>query len=379
MTSGPWGWQNAQARLLGLSPQNTIEIGCYTDLPRLETSPVTSGPYTILTPWTAQDMWYKPLEQPRMGLIVRVDRHLASDPEEYLDHGWDQLDADVYHGGSAAEELAALFSLLLGIRLRAGGILRVFNPGGDEDSQNDVRGYPHEMDPPPYLPRAGKQPMLPGMSDYKREVNFSDIRLLDLYPLLSAKQAQALVRSARSYQEAIWIADGDPRQSWLRLVTAVETLAQLESDDPPSMRLREMYPDIADRLAECGDEELLNWVTVRFADQGRSTKKFLDFLQKFKPAPPERGRPRGADRQNWNDLRKQFRYIYDVRSKDLHAGKPLPIEMCRPPYTSDAGIAQERSYHLIGSSTRPLRLHVFAYIVRYAVRSWWLATASVGN
>jgi hypothetical protein len=172
-----------------------------------------------------------------------VDRYTGSDPDDYLDLEWEQEDPDVYHGGNAWEELAALLSLLLGIRLRAGGILRVFQLADDADNGGyDARGYPHEMGPPPYLPRPTMFPMLPGISDYTRYVDFSPVSLLDTYKRLSARQARALVRSARSYREAIWIADSDPRQAWLRLVTAVEAVAQLQPDDPPVTRLRAVYP-----------------------------------------------------------------------------------------------------------------------------------------
>jgi hypothetical protein len=133
-------------------------------------------------------------------------------------------------------------------------------------------------------------------------------------------------------------------------------------------------PDIADRVAAYGDPELLEWVTVQFADQAKSTAKFLSFLGKFKPSPPKR-RPRDDGRQNWNTLRDQFRDIYRVRSEDLHQGIPVPRDMCRPPYVSDSGIVQERSPILSPNSyKRPLTLSIFAYIVRHAVQSWWRST-----
>jgi hypothetical protein len=222
--------------------------------------------------------------------------------------------------------------------------------------------------------------MLPGISDYRRQLDFSSVSLLDAYPHLSGKQARALVRSARSYQEALWIADSDPRQAWLRLVTAVEAVAPLQRDDPPITRLRAVHPDMADRVAACGDPELIQWVTAQFADQAKSMAKFLFFLRKFGPPPPKR-RPRGGDRQNWNFLPDQFKHIYDARSQDLHQGIPIPIQMCAPPFVSDSGIAQERSDLFTPSaSKRPLCMHMFAYVVRGAVLSWWRSAAeNAGN
>jgi len=34
--------------------------------------------------------------------------------------------------------------------------------------------------------------------------------------------AVALVRSARAYEDGLWVADGDPQLAWLRLIGAVE-------------------------------------------------------------------------------------------------------------------------------------------------------------
>ena len=43
-----------------------------------------------------------------------------------------ETDASNYHGGSISDEIAALLSLNLGIRAKAGGCTRVFSEGDDE-------------------------------------------------------------------------------------------------------------------------------------------------------------------------------------------------------------------------------------------------------
>jgi hypothetical protein len=54
----------------------------------------------------------------------------------------------------------------------------------------------------------------------------------------------------------------------------------------------------------------------------------------------------------------------------------MPMEMCMPPHVSDSGIAQERSsLYSAYASWRPLCMHIFAYIVRSAVLSWWRSAA----
>jgi hypothetical protein len=327
--------------------------------------PVEAGLYTILMPWSLRELeqLVRP-ELPRMGLVIRVEQYLGEYPDEYVDPTWEQLDPQNYHGGVAWEELAALVSLALGLRLRAGGILRVFGPDVDKF------GHPHEIDPPPYLPGAARFPMLPGMSDYDREIDFSRLKLLGAYPRMSVKQARTLVRSARSYQEAIWIADSDPRQAWLRLVTAVETIAELRPSPPAEERLRAVYPEMADQILRFGNPELVEWFTKKIADREGTQARFLAFLKEFGPPPPPRRPKSSSDRQDWRALHQQLKNIYQARSDDLHKGSPIPRAMCEAPYVSSRGIATEVTYSSSARKAR-LRLHVFEYIVRHALLSWW--------
>ena len=164
---GPWGWENSKAKLKGKRQLGTIEIGCYTDLPYRRMDPVQAGLCTVLMPLSLREFELRP-KVPRLGVVLRVEQYLGEYPDEYVDPTWEQLDPKNYHGAVAWEELAGLISLTLGLRLRAGGILRVFGPDIDE------LGHPHEMDPPPYLPGPARYwPILPGMSDDLREIDSS--------------------------------------------------------------------------------------------------------------------------------------------------------------------------------------------------------------
>jgi hypothetical protein len=78
--------------------------------------------------------------EPYMGLVIRIDRH-SDDPDDYIDEAWNQLYEKVAHGGDAGDELAALLSLAVGIRPRAGGISPVFRSNDPDD-----RGYPHQVE-----------------------------------------------------------------------------------------------------------------------------------------------------------------------------------------------------------------------------------------
>lgn len=145
-----------------------------------------------------------------LGLVIRVYRQ-TSDPYTYVDD-WEQMHPDVFHRGDAGQELASLVSLALSIRLRAGGIARAFDVDGDP------RGYPYSPEQPlAYLPPRRERAMLRDIVRVSVELDIA-VPLLHHYPLLTGEQAVALVQAARSYQEALWIAETDPRQAWLRLV-----------------------------------------------------------------------------------------------------------------------------------------------------------------
>lgn len=207
--TGPWGWENAKAWKKQLPSLGALEIACYTDLPQLSLD-INAGPFTLLTPLSNSDVFtHLPTGSPRMRLVVRVEQYLAPDhPDYYLDEDWDQTDPAVHHGGDAGQELAALLSLSLGIRMRTGGIIRVFHP-----SDGDPRGHPHEFeDRMPYLPQPYGPRVLP-YTGWPRDVDTSKVELLGTYANLSSAEARALVRSARAYQEALWIAESDPRQA----------------------------------------------------------------------------------------------------------------------------------------------------------------------
>ena len=366
--SGPWGWENARAQQAGRPPLGALEIACYTDVYGLDSDiEETSGPYTLITPLSTYDVISRGLGSPRMNLVLRAEQYLERPNDYYLDEKWDQRDARVYHGGDAGQELAALVSLALGVRVRAAGISRIFAP------PDEVRGRPHEPDPPPYLPQPGAFSMLPYTLGKKiLSLDPSNIRLLDLYPNMTDPQARALVKAARAYQEAIWIADGDPQQAWLRLVTAIETVSQLIPSQSASRRLEAIDPELAHRLSLVGDAELTELITIKLADQGRSTAKFLDFLDRFRPPRPPRRPTHG--KLNWKNIQTQFKDIYTYRSKNLHQGIPFPEAMCQAPFLSQSGLAPEITDVPVKGNYK-MRLHIFEYAVRYALLAWWKSTS----
>lgn len=234
----------------------------------------------------------------------------------------------------------------------------------------DARGNPHETEPPPYLPSLARGSMLPGI--HERRIDLSRVTLLDSYPSLTIDQAGALVKSARSYQEAICVADGNARLARLRLVTAVEALAQLPSDTPAALRLRDADPELAELVLDVGSRRLTELVTEKFVQQAGVTRKFVDFLSDVGPPPR---RPNDG-RTDWRKLRKQLSFIYNHRSKDLHEGVPFPRLLCEAPSVSRAGLAEEASRQREHGGIFLMRLHVFEYVVRAALLNWWAAIST---
>lgn len=182
--------------------------------------------------------------------------------------------------------------------------------------------------------------------------------MLLVYPNLSAAQASALVRAARSYQEGLWIADNDPRQAWLRLVGAVEAAE------------RQWFSE----QEEAGSTKELKSI------KKRSTKRFVHFVMTFKPKPPTR-RPRATTQcLDWSRMDDHLKVIYDKRSRDLHSGIPFPPPMCQPPYRSARRIiaSEVPDFPPVSPWTAedaPMRLHMFEYIVRQTLHAWWSTMA----
>lgn len=141
---------------------------------------------------------------------------------------------------------AALLSLCLGIRAKVGPASRVFQPTGDP------KGRPVEYDPTPMLASTTRAPMLPGAAG-THALNEA-ARLLATFPLLPAERAAALVKAARTYQDAVWIAESEPELTWLFLVASIETVAThwISVDEEPVQLLRDAKPELADELARLG-------------------------------------------------------------------------------------------------------------------------------
>lgn len=382
---GPLAWENWHAALRGDSEGHTYEAILYSDGEYVADLTTGLGPYSVLNlvptiSGPAVVGWIRP------ALMLRVTQF---GDWGTMRPGWVEgetaespkvgTDASVYHGGTSDEEIASLLSLLLGARIKAGGMTRRFDAGGDP------RGLPlSELGPqPPPLVRADA-PVIP------RLCSRFDLRKagpLSSYPDLTATQAITLLRAARSYQDALWLADTQPHIAWLLLVTAVEVAASLGAQDVDALvLLREERPDLAESMKGC-DEDSIEAVARRLKREMAAGRRFRKFLLAHWPQPPD-ARPSAHAQFPWeypNEVERRLKTVYDIRSRALHDAIPWPQPLCEPPMREGArgplfevppGLGSAARSGVWSKDDLPAYLHVFEHIVRRALLSWWQAMAS---
>jgi hypothetical protein len=365
---GPFAYENWKAVMVGAPSRGAFESPLFTDAHITGEVSEGYGPYQLLNavpiPPDAQVLL--------PTIILRVEDYLEYDPSALE---VDKTDVVRYHGGSLPDEVAALVSLSLGIRLKAGGIIRQFSPNGDP------RGHPRG----PILyenlvlirPR-GRPPILPRALGTH---SLSEITPLASLPKLTPDNAVALVRAARLYQDAMWVAESEPELSWIMFVSAIETAAGhwRAAKESPIERLRASRPDLEKLLEEAGGQELVLKVADQIADYMGATRKFIDFVLEFLPEPPKE-RPPEFFQCSWEreSMERSMRIIYNWRSRALHGGIPFPQPMCMEPMPHGNAFG-EKPIGLAGSAggavwvaeDTPMLLHTFEYIVRYALLRWW--------
>lgn len=109
---------------------------------------------------------------------------------------------------------------------------------------------------------------------------------LATFPRVPTSKATALVRAARLYRDALWIAEAEPELSWLLLVSALEVAAVQHQAETPSIDvLRASKPALVQRL-EAVDTSLAKEVADHLSRELRATARFLAFMLHFLPSPP---------------------------------------------------------------------------------------------
>lgn len=372
-TRGPASWTNWQAHDPD-GPREMREVALYSDSSVAGYLRRPDWPLDLISTFARPGSGFP--------LVARIRWYAVAPPG--LDDPEITTSDDAYHGGDDADEVAALLSLALGIRCRSGGVTRNWWTRPDDGQDYDELGYPDESDhkPPvmaPPLHRRGRVlPRLPS------GVNVADAQeLFGLYGQMKAGRASLLVQAARQYANALWVAESDPNQAWLHLVSAVEVLSgDVKLSKPVWERLETAWPELWIQLQHV---ELAQRIEIGnlIAPRVKVTGQFVQFLMARLAPPPAARVTEDADesttaRVDWDQMTTHLQRIYDYRSQALHGGRPFPLPMCEPPIEWDGVPGEQPSFH--GTWTQnaswakqdvPMYLHLFEYLVRHALLTWW--------
>jgi hypothetical protein len=376
---GPLAYINWRAQLNSRPSAATYEYPLFTDAYITGAVDEGLGPYQLLNPIAS-----RPDNSLRPAIVLRSDEVDFSLLRQEADAGNEATaGAATYHGGGLADEIAALVSLCLGIRVKAGAATREFRPGGDP------KGYPNYSlaDDPALAPlRFPWSRLIPAaFGDH----DLCGIDHLQTLVHLSPGDAGALVVSARSYQNALWLAEAEPELAWLLFVTALETAAVHSSpaEQPPAERLRAWNAVLHDLLHAQGGDPHVEQVAEQIVPVLGATSKFVRFVLEYLPEPPA-ARPPEAGQLRWSKrpMREALSKVYGHRSLALHTGRPFPLPMCDPPALLPDGAAPcevplGATRTLSAAWARedtPMLLHTFEYIVRHTLLNWWSAMVGDG-
>ncbi len=208
---------------------------------------------------------------------------------------------------------------------------------------------------------------------------------LSSIPTLGREDCIELVRAARLYQDALWVAESVPNLAWLLLVSALETGANhwKRSWGTPVGNLQAAMPDLAKRVQDVGGDDLMAFVAKKLSHLVKSTEKFVAFVVEHLPAPPA-VRPESPGYQvEWTaaNMESVLRIVYGYRSEALHGGTPFPAPMCLPASRVDAdGALVELGTEALAVTTEggywvakdlPINLPTFHHLARGALLRWW--------
>jgi len=365
---GPSSYENWKLYLKSVPAREISEYPLFSDANVTGENTEDFKPYYFLNPVPPEN---EPgLVQP--VIFLRVEICLAFEEPDMS-----KTDSKRYHGGTLIDEIAALSSLALGIRLKAGSMTRYFAIKGDP------YGRPVEWvaKPKPFVLIENMGLKLPLVV---RKAPLERLGPLSKLPKLSPLDAIALMRVARLYQDALWIAESEPSLAWIMLVSAIETAANhwRESGDTPLDRLRASKSELVKLLDSSCKQGTSNKVAELIVDSIGNTKKFKEFIMEFLPNPPKK-RPQEWAQISWekSKIKKSMGLIYKYRSLALHDGKPFPFPMCMSPQFKDSNgiIYLEKpfgsAFFTLGGTWQekdtPMLLHTFEYIVRNALLKWW--------
>jgi len=368
---GPQSYENWRAHNESTRAR-IYEFSLYSDAEIVDYEAITSpiGPYKFSKPYPNTQID----NSVKAGISVRFSWHDPIDEMSEIDFA--KSDYKRSHGGSMFDEIAALASLLCGIRFRVGGTIRSY----PEDEGVDCSLWSREgYYPEPVLNISQDGCLLPRAIEQQSLLPLNN---LTSYPNLTPEKANALIQAARLYQDALWIAESEPNLSWIMLVTALETAANEfdSSKSEPLQLLQENKADLVEYLAGLGINGLPERIANEFKSLYNVTRKFKNFVMAHLPRPLEK-RPHINAQSAWDEstMSSSLKKIYELRSKALHGGIPFPAPLCMAPerHPKWAAVAERPPATYIDGNVwcttdLPMHLHIFEYITRRALNKWWI-------
>ena len=337
------------------------------------------GPYKLinLIPTPTNTTCLKP------SIVFRTDYYISNSKQlDFLNELFkeNRTTNEFYHGGYIQDEMAALLSLFLGVRIKAGGISRYFSP--DIDSRGKPRG-PKLNREPILFPPSNQSFIIPGAFG-THSLNRAEKCFADFFELQEL-DASAIIQSARYYQEALWVAESSPQLSWLYFTSAVEKASSHWNQGKCSSfeAFKELNETFYNSIKSKCNSEVLTLIAKEFGKLYKKQVKFTKFLITFFPKILEKSNETSQYPYfAWNEanIRKAFKIIYDHRSSALHNCIPFPLPMCEPPHeiiNNDIkyseippGLAMGTYDSVWKLEDTPMLLHTFEYIVHNAILNW---------
>lgn len=316
--------------------------------------------------------------RPGAKIVLRADIYLSPSMNMGI-----ESNSHYYCDAFFPHDLTAICSLILGVRLKAGGRTREFSYDGDPLGRPTNHSSIREEQAVIELDKIilNNRHLMPSI--VFNPGNLEELKLLISLKKLSSQEITALIRSARLYQDAIWLGESEPQRAWILLVSALENCAKKWKNPnySPIDGLKETYPDLANYLQNNGGEEHLQKVAEYLSDRFKLTQNFvkftIEFLSKSQALHP-------LSNYTQQQMKKIFEKIYNYRSKALHAGTPFPLPMCEPPprtnddngnkVFSEKGMVSLAFHTPEGSwlpEDTPLNLNAFVIITRKVILEWW--------
>jgi hypothetical protein len=294
-----------------------------------------------------------------------------------------RTDNNKWHGGTGSDEMAALFSLQCGCKLKSAGFY-TFKPAGNLLACPDymIRPFGSEDDGIQTI-SFPKRKRLPNV----KIKSVSAYGLINLYPAIEPAASIALVKAARCYQDGIWIGDSQPELAWLLLVSAIETASDYWRNNKYYNAvdlLKNNNRTLYDLLKESPEIEKIADKIAHLFNVG---EKFKDFFLNFKAPIPE-NRPSPEYQISFSDaqMTEHLKTIYKYRSRALHRGISFPEPMCRVPQFDQNGFYEKPlkdgyatpfGYTWWEDKHVPMYLNTFEYLVRGALKQWWKSLTKI--